>query len=82
MNPTLQTRADRAAIKIVSGALEHFKNLGWAYLIEYRKAKAAEDLYQQLSRQSDAELARRGLHRKGLIQFVRERICGASDIGH
>ena len=44
------------------------------YLVEYRNAKAAEELYWQLSRLSDAELARRGLDRHQLTQLVRERL--------
>jgi hypothetical protein len=44
------------------------------YMIEYRKAKISEDLYSYLSRLSDAELAARGLDRRQLAQFIRQRL--------
>jgi hypothetical protein len=43
------------------------------YVIEYRRAKAAAELHTQLSRLSDAELARRDLTRDQLAQHIRER---------
>jgi hypothetical protein len=43
------------------------------YVIEYRSAKAAQELYRHLSSLSDAELARRGLERRQLPQLVRDR---------
>jgi hypothetical protein len=44
------------------------------YMIAYRKAKVAEDLHRYLSRLSDAELAGRGLNRRQLPQFIRQRL--------
>lgn len=44
------------------------------YLVEYRNAKVAEVLYRNLSRLSDAELARRGLDRHQLARPVKERL--------
>jgi hypothetical protein len=43
-------------------------------MIAYRKAKAAEDLYGYLSGLSDAELAARGLDRRKLARFIRQRL--------
>ena len=43
------------------------------YVIEYRNAKAAQELYRHLSRLSDAELAKRGLDRRQLPQLVKDR---------
>jgi hypothetical protein len=44
------------------------------YMIAYRETKAAEDLYQHLSRLSDEELTVRGLDRRHLAQFIRQRL--------
>jgi hypothetical protein len=41
-------------------------------MAEYRKAGAAQELYERLSGLSGAELARRGLDRRQLPQFVRD----------
>jgi hypothetical protein len=45
-----------------------------AYMIEYRKAQVAERLHSYLSRLSDKELAARGLDRRQLAQFIRQRL--------
>jgi hypothetical protein len=79
MNSTLLPPADRNIIKLVGGALDSLGSLAWIYLIEYRNAKAAEDLYQRLSTQSDAELARLGIDRGTLTQHVARHLCRASD---
>jgi hypothetical protein len=79
MNLTLLPPADRNIIKLVGGALDSLGSLAWIYLIEYRNAKAAEDLYQRLSTHSDAELARLGLDRASLTQHVARQLCRASD---
>jgi hypothetical protein len=52
------------------------RSLGAAlvYVVERQRAKAAEVLYTQFSRLSDAELARRGLNRTHLAQFIRDRL--------
>ena len=44
------------------------------YMSEYRKAKVSEELYRQLARLSDAELAARGLDRRQLAQFISRRL--------
>jgi hypothetical protein len=44
------------------------------YLIEYRRAKAAEETFARLSSLSDAELAKHGIERGQISQFVRERL--------
>ena len=41
------------------------------YVIEHRNARVAEELHQNLWRLSDAELARRGLARERLAQFIK-----------
>ena len=43
------------------------------YQAEHRKARAAEELHRHLSPLSDAELARRGLHRDQLLELVKAR---------
>ncbi len=45
----------------------------WAYVSEYRNARATEELYKELSRLSDSELARRGLDRAQLALLVKNR---------
>jgi hypothetical protein len=42
------------------------------YVIEYRRAKAAQELCRRLSSLSGAELDRRGLERRRLPQLVRD----------
>jgi hypothetical protein len=79
MNSTLLPPADRNIIKLVGGALDSLGSLAWIYLIEYRNAKAAEDLYQRLSTHSDAELARLGIDRGSLTQHVARQRCRACD---
>lgn len=44
------------------------------HMTAYRKAKVSEHLYSHLSRLSDAELAARGLDRRQLAQFIRQRL--------
>jgi hypothetical protein len=78
MNSTLLPPADRNIIKLVGGALDSLGSLAWICLIEYRNAKAAEDLYQRLSTHSDAELARLGLDRGSLTQHVARRASDAA----
>ncbi len=43
------------------------------YQAEHRNARAAEELHERLSPLSDAELARRGLHRDQLLELVKGR---------
>ena len=42
------------------------------YLAYHRDARVAEELYRHLRRLSDAELARRGLSRDQIAQFVKQ----------
>jgi hypothetical protein len=44
------------------------------HMVVYRKARVAEDLFRQLSRLSDAELAARGLRREHLAHFIGRRL--------
>ena len=43
------------------------------YQDEHRKARVAEELHEHLSQLSDAELARRGLHRDQLLELIKGR---------
>ena len=61
-------------LKALSRAFERTVGAAVVYMIEYRKAKAAEDLYKHLSRLSDEELAVWGLDRRYLAQFIRQRL--------
>jgi len=45
-----------------------------AYMIAYRKAKAAGDLHKHLSRWSDPDLAAHGLDRARLAQLISQRL--------
>jgi hypothetical protein len=51
------------------------RSIGMArtYQNEHRNARAAEELHRHLSQLSDAELARRGLHRDQLLELVKGR---------
>jgi hypothetical protein len=49
-------------------------------LAEYRKAILADGLYAHLRGLSDAELARRGLQRRRLAQFIRGRLYSGDEI--
>ncbi len=42
------------------------------YIDHHGNARAAEELYQHLSRLSDAELARRGLRRDQIADYVKQ----------
>ena len=44
------------------------------YLTAYRQARAAQDCHEQLSRMSDADLARLGIARTDIVRHVRERL--------
>lgn len=44
------------------------------WLVAYRKAKAAEELYQRLARMSDVDLARVGMTRADISKEVRQRL--------
>ena len=54
--------------------LEHSIGTARNYLVEHRKAQVADELYTHLSGLSDAELARRGLKRQDLPQFIKEHL--------
>jgi hypothetical protein len=57
---------------VVAGAA-HSLAAAWVYVREYRDARAAEELYKELARLSDSELARRGLDRPQLALLVKNR---------
>jgi hypothetical protein len=42
------------------------------YIDHHRSARTAEELYRHLSLMSDAELARRGLRRDQIAQYVKQ----------
>jgi hypothetical protein len=64
--------ASTVILAIAAGAA-HALTTTWAYVIEYRDARAAEELYKELSRMSDSELERRGLDREQLALQVKHR---------
>lgn len=61
-------------LEALSRAFERTVGAAVVYMIEYRKAKAAEDLCRHLARLSDEELAVWGLDRRSLAQFIRQRL--------
>ena len=61
-------------LEALSRAFERTVGAAVVYMIEYRKAKAAEELCRHLARLSDEELAVWGLDRRSLAQFIRQRL--------
>jgi hypothetical protein len=61
-------------LEALGRGISHAIGTARTYLVEYRNAKVAEELYRSLSRLSDAELARRGLDRHQLAPIVKERL--------
>ncbi len=61
-------------LEALSRAFERTVGAAVVYMIEYRQAKAAEDLCRHLARLSDGELAVWGLDRRSLAQFIRQRL--------
>ncbi|MFZ0848026.1 MAG: hypothetical protein WAO08_02320 [Hyphomicrobiaceae bacterium] len=61
-------------LEALSRAFERTVGAAVVYMIEYRKAKAAEELCRHLARLSDQELAVWGLDRRSLAQFIRQRL--------
>jgi hypothetical protein len=61
-------------LKALSHAFEGTAGVAVVYMIAHRKAKAAEDLYRHLSRLTNEELTVRGLDRRHLAQFIRQRL--------
>ena len=60
-------------VQALAAGAAHSLTAAWAYLSEYRDARAAEELYKELSRLSDGELARRGLDREQLATVLKHR---------
>ena len=82
MQPKLRSSLSAARIrpislrqfqKIVDERIRGIAHGASIYFVEACKARAAEQLYDQLSRRSDKELAKYGIRRREIPQFVRSR---------
>jgi hypothetical protein len=78
---SLASPAQRATVGISATALLQALAAGLSrsirtakvYRSEQLKARAAEELHHHLAQLSDAELARRGLHRDQLLELIKAR---------
>ncbi len=58
-------------LRALTGGLVRGMETAQVYIDHHGNAMAAEELYKHLSRLSDAELARRGLSRDQIAQYVK-----------
>jgi hypothetical protein len=61
-------------LEALTWALKRTAGKAVTCMIAYRKAKAAEDLYNHLLRWSDPDLAAHGLDRGRLAQLISQRL--------
>jgi hypothetical protein len=60
-------------VQALAAAAAHSLTAAFAYVSEYRDARAAQELYKEISRLSDGELARRGFDRAQLALLLKHR---------